>query len=213
MSLSRALTIALLLPALSACQLFKPTVNAPTDTRMQGSITQKDGQWHLQSCNATASYTLKLSNAVSDSLESLSRDTSGPLFTDLKGQITAPDSLTVNQLYRLQAEGHGCADPDFQRLLLRASGNEPFWSILQTPQGLIISQLGEASLALPYIEEQLPDGRYYLSTQANQQNLQLWITPKTCQDSMSGTVYHLSAQLQWNQQTLNGCAAFGALRD
>ncbi len=213
MLLSRALAIAVLIPALSACQLLKPAPSAPTDTRMQGSISQKEDQWHLQPCDSSQSYTLKLSSAASSSFENLSKDTGGSLFPDLTGQITAANILTVNQLYRLQTEGHGCTDPDFSRLQLRASGNEPFWSILQTPKGLILNQAGEPALALPYIEEQLPDGRFQISTQADQQNLQLWVTPQQCIDSMSGTVYHLSARLQLNQQTFQGCAAFGALRN
>ncbi len=213
MLLSRALAIAVLIPALSACQLLKPAPSAPTDTRMQGSISQKEDQWHLQPCDSSQSYTLKLSSAASSSFENLSKDTGGSLFADLTGQITAANILTVNQLYRLQTEGHGCTDPDFSRLQLRASGNEPFWSILQTPKGLILNQAGEPALALPYIEEQLPDGSFQISTQADQQNLQLWVTPQQCIDSMSGTVYHLSARLQLNQQTFQGCAAFGALRN
>lgn len=213
MLLSRTLAIAVLIPALSACQLLKPAPSAPADSRMQGSISQKEGQWHLQPCDSSQSYTLKLSSATSSSFDNLSKDTGGSLFADLTGQITAASTLTVNQLYRLQTEGHGCTDPDFSRLQLRASGNEPFWSILQTPKGLILNQAGEPALALPYIEEQLPDGRFQISTQANNQNLQLWITPQQCIDSMSGTVHHLSARLQLNQQTLQGCAAFGALRN
>lgn len=213
MLLSRALAIAVLIPALSACQLLKPAPSAPTDTRMQGSISQKEDQWHLQPCDSSQSYTLKLSSAASSSFENLSKDTGGSLFADLAGQITAANTFAVNQLYRLQTEGHGCTDPDFSRLQLRASGNEPFWSILQTPKGLILNQAGEPALALPYIEEQLPDGRFQISTQADQQNLQLWVTPQQCIDSMSGTVYHLSARLQLNQQTFQGCAAFGALRN
>ncbi len=213
MLLSRALAIAVLIPALSACQLLKPAPSAPTDTRMQGSISQKEDQWHLQPCDSSQSYTLKLSSAASSSFDNLSKDTGGSLFADLAGQITAANTFAVNQLYRLQTEGHGCTDPDFSRLQLRASGNEPFWSILQTPKGLILNQAGEPALALPYIEEQLPDGRFQSSTQTDRQTLQLWVTAPQCIGSMSGTVYHLSARLQLNQQTFQGCAAFGALRN
>lgn len=95
---------------------------------------------------------------------------------------------------------------------MRASGNEPFWSLLQTPKGLLLNQIGEETIALPYIEEQLPEGRFIISSQANHQDLQLWLTPSTCRDSMSGTIYHLTARLKLDQQVLHGCASFGAMR-
>ena len=213
MSLPRILTLALLVPALSACQSLKPSTNTATDTRLQGSITQENNQWRFQSCDASKNYSLQLPNSITEQLNRLHDDSSGVLFADIKGKISSPNTFTVSQLYRAQAGGYGCNDSNFQLLLLKANGNEPFWSILQTPKGLILNRPGETPLALPYIEEQLPDGRYYVSTQANQQKLQLWITPKTCTDSMSGALYHLSAQLQWNQQRFNGCAAFGAQRN
>lgn len=137
------------------------------------------------------------------------------IFADISAYIdTTTQHLIPTQRYRLQTQGPACNDPDLARLQLRASGNEPFWSILQTPRGLIFNQIDQASIALPYIEEEeLGNGRFYISSEANEQNLKLWITPKQCIDSMSGTLYHLQAKLQWNQETLTGCATFGGLRN
>lgn len=204
----------LLTITLSACQLFQSPVSpSQPGLRLQGTLTRTDGQWLLQTCATQERYIVRPSATLSEELNRLSTEAASTLFADMHGQIDSSQRyFTPTQRYRLQAEGHDCNDPDFARLLIRASGNEPFWSILQTPQGLIFNQVGEPALALPYIEEQLPDGRFSISTQANNQNLQLWITPQQCTDSMSGAVYHLSAQLQWNQQTLHGCAAYGALR-
>lgn len=201
--------------SLSACQLFKPTTTAaPETTRLQGTITQNNEQWQFQPCAAADSYRLQPSASLADELTRLLPEAGNGLFADLAGQLDETQRrFTPSQRYRLQTEGHACDDPDFARLQVRASGNEPFWSILQTSKGLVLNQPGEASIALPYIEEQLPDGRYSISSQANHQGLQLWLTPKTCMDSMSGAVYHLTARLKLNQQTLHGCAAFGALRN
>lgn len=211
----RILGLILLTASLSACQLFKTsTPDNQATSRMQGNLTQSNGHWLFKPCTQENSYTLKPSSALNAELNTLATDAPNALFADLRGNIdTAKNNFTPTQRYRLQAEGHDCNDPDFARLLIRASGNEPFWSILQTPRGLIFNPPGASAIALPYIEEQLPEGRFHISTEANNQKIELWITPEQCTDSMSGTVYHLSASLKWNKQTLHGCAAYGALRN
>lgn len=211
----RILSLILLTTALSACQFFKSTdITAPAALRLQGTLTHSNGQWLLHPCATEEYYSVRPSNALRIEFNTLITGAPNGLFADLSGQLDATQHyFTPSMRYRLQSEGHGCSDPDFPRLLIRASGNEPFWSILQTPAGLIFNQADTPALALPYLEEQMPDGRFHISTQANNQKLQLWITPQQCTDSMSGTVYHLRAQLQWNQQTLYGCATFGALRN
>lgn len=211
----RILGLILLTASLSACQLFKTSApDSQATSRMQGNISQSNGQWLFKPCTLEDNYILKPSATLSVELDTLTADINNGLFADLRGHIdTVKHNFTPTQRYRLQAEGHDCNDPDFARLLIRTSGNEPFWSILQTPRGLIFNPPGASAIALPYIEEQLPDGRFHISTQANNQKLQLWITSEQCIDSMSGTVYHLTASLKWNKQTLHGCAAYGALRN
>ncbi len=211
----RIISLVLLALALSACQSFTASsaITQPA-LRLQGNLTHNGENWLLQPCTVQENYTLELPTALDDEFKSLLAESPNGLFADLSGQLDNEQKhFSVSQRYRVQIEGYNCNDPGFERLLLRASGNEPFWSILQTPRGLIFNQIDQPTIALPYIEEQLPDGRFHISTQANNQNLQLWITPQRCTDSMSGSIYHLNTQLQWNQQTLQGCAAFGALRD
>lgn len=200
---------------LSACQLLQPAAsNQPASTRLQGTITQLNGKWLFQPCATQDSYILETSSALDDELRNLSSDSGSPLFADFSGVLDSNQThFTPRQRYRLLFAGHACDDPDFARLQIRASGNEPFWSILLSPQGLLLNQIDQASVALPYIEEQLADGRLIISSQANHQNLQLWLSPNTCTDSMSGAIHHLTARLQLDQQTYHGCAAFGALRD
>lgn len=209
------LSFILLAASLSACQLYAPKAIKPeSSTRLQGTVYHSQGQWVLQPCGSQNSYIIDPPSELSLELIPLLADSSNGIFADLNGRLnTAQQRFTPSQRYRLQAEGHGCDDPDFARLQLRASGNEPFWSILQTPRGLIFNQIDQPSIVLPYIEEQQSDGRFQISSQANNQNFDLWITPGQCTDSMSGTISHLHARLQWNQHTFNGCAAFGALRN
>ncbi|MNI83896.1 hypothetical protein D3C73_1407510 [compost metagenome] len=66
---------------------------------------------------------------------------------------------------------------------------------------------------MPFLEEQLPDGRFSLSTEANGQRVELWVAPQRCVDSMSGAVSHLSAELRVNGQTMRGCGYYGGSRN
>lgn len=211
----RTFGILALTASLSACQVFTAnTQSTEPSTRLQGALTYTNAQWLFQPCSSSDNYVLKPSQALSEELDMLRPEAPEGLFVDFSGHFDASkQSFTPTQRYRLQIEGHGCDDADFTRLLIRASGNEPFWSALQTPKGLILNLPGEPAVALPYIEEQLPGGQFNISSEANSQNLRLWISPQQCIDSMSGTVYHLTAKLQLNEQTLNGCATFGALRN
>ena len=68
-------------------------------------------------------------------------------------------------------------------------------------------------LALPYLEEQLPDNRLNFTSEANGQHLDLWLTPQRCVDSATGTVSHLSAELRLNGKLMRGCAWFGGARN
>ena len=120
-----------------------------------------------------------------------------PLFVDLRGwpqgstQADLDGEVRLDQVYRVQGEGLGCDEPGFDRLLLRPS---------------------EEPLALPYLEEQMPNGSLSLSSEANGQRLELWLTPEHCVDSMSGAVQHLSAELRLNGSVLRGCASYGGAR-
>lgn len=211
----RLCSLTLIAITLSACQFFQTAKDTATHSlRIQGTLSYGGDQWRFEPCTTQAHYRLVPSAEINEALKHHMTERTSGIFADLRGTLDRSQrTFSAQQLYRLQTEGHACNDSDFPRLLVRASGHEPDWSILQTPQGLIFNQADQPALVLPYIEEQLPDGRFYISSEANNQDLQLWITPQQCTDSMSGTLYHLSVRLQWNQQTLQGCAAYGALRD
>ena len=81
--------------------------------------------------------------------------------------------------------------------------------VVVTSKGLILSRPGQEDLALPYLEEDLLQGRRNFSSAANGQQLELWVAPQRCQDSMSGSVQHLSAELRLNGQVMRGCAYYG----
>ncbi len=211
-----------LLPLFAGCQLLTPEPVKPavTATRLQGNLRIDNEQAIFTPCKEQRHFLLTGSQAIplTEQASALFQEQK-ELFADLSGEMQANNSkqlngqIEVSRLYRLQGEGHGCDDLNFSRLLLRASGHEPEWNINVSDQGLVLERMGQPALALPYVEEQLPDGRFFISTAANGLNLSLWLHSTQCTDSMSGAIQHLSAELQIDDKVMRGCAAFGAERD
>lgn len=217
----RLRTYALLscLPLLGACQMLGSTPEANTSqTRVQGQLLADDsGQLRLQSCDHSQVFVVR--EGQSNLLYEVAQlgEKGVPLFVDLEGSVSSqnPEKLTASALYRLEREGRGCAgaDANERRLVLQAQGNEPFWRLQVQTQGLVLLRPDAEPLALPYVEEQLGENRYYFSSEANGQRLDLWVAPQRCIDSMSGTLYHLSAELRLGDQQYRGCASLGGGRN
>ncbi len=207
---------------LAGCQWLPWTSEAPQPkpVRVQGELVRTGEMLMLSPCGEERH--LLLLDAAQLGLEEaavrLQGDPARPLFADLGGQLDADPSgdglFAVERLYRLQAEGPGCGEADFKRLVVRASGNEPAWSLRVTTRGMVLERPDSAPLALPYLEESLPDGRLSFSSEADGQRVELWLTPGRCEDSMSGTLSHLQARLRLGKEApLEGCAALGGARD
>lgn len=218
MTATRALLLALI-PLFAGCQTLFGEDVPPTagGDRLQGVLTRQGDTWQLQPCSQMPA--LKVSDAqgmdLTEQAGTLLADGHAQLFTDVRGVLDLQQAtLTVTQLYRLQGEGPGCSDANFPRLVLRAGGHEPGWSVMINSQGLLLERPGKEALALPYLEEQLPGGQLAFSSEANQQQLQLWLAPQRCEDGATGALSHLSAQLRLGDgQVLRGCGYYGGARN
>ena len=212
-----------LLPLFAGCQMFSvynPKAAPVAPQRLQGELHLQQGQLLLRPCGEQRQLAV-----VNDGNSDLAREAGGliadghdQLFVDLLGQVGASKVTGVDgeirpsQVLRLQGEGPGCNEPGFERLLLRANGHEPDWSLGVSERGLVLLRTGQPPVALPYVEEQLPGGSFNLTSEANGQRLELWLAPQRCVDAMSGTVQHLSAELRLNGEVQRGCASFGGAR-
>ncbi|HBX57543.1 COG3650 family protein [Pseudomonas sp. UBA2684] len=222
MHASRTLLFALL-PLFASCQVFsdKPADDSAKHTRLQGELSRDAGQLLFRPCQEQRRFVISNDGATGIMRETaeLLRDGPGPLFADVRGRLAASQKagvdgqLTLSQVYRLQREGHACDDLNFKRTTLRAGGHEPGWNVTVSNQGLILNRPDQQPLALPYLEEQLPEGRFNLTSEANGQRVELWVAPQRCVDSMSGTVQHLSAELRLNGEVMRGCAYLGGARN
>ncbi|WP_439889196.1 COG3650 family protein [Pseudomonas sp. MBLB4123] len=222
MPTSRPLLFALL-PLFASCQVFESQpgdAGSAEQTRLQGELSQEDGQLLLRPCQEQRRFVIEdvgATDIMAEATELLAGG-SGPLFADVRGSLAASQQngvdgqLNLARIYRLQHEGRGCDDPNFKRSTLHASGQEPGWSVTVGAGGLMLERQGQAAQALPFLEERLPEGRLNLTSEANGQRLELWVAPQRCVDPMSGAVQHLAAELRLNGEVLRGCGYYGGAR-
>jgi len=223
MRAARSLLCVALLPLFAGCQLLdapRESASHAGQMRMQGELTAADGKLVFQPCQEQRRYIVNDSGGTSVLQQAASlADERGKLFADVRGHIVssaaagADSQLDLEQLYRLQRSGTACDDVDFKRLVLHAAGHGPEWSLKASGKGLVLERVGQPALAVPYVEEQLGDGRFDLSTEANGQKVELWVAPQRCVDSTSGSVQHMTAELRVNGVVQRGCAYFGGARN
>ncbi|SDV02671.1 COG3650 family protein [Pseudomonas mucidolens] len=222
MRVARTLALFALLPLFTACQLFDSEPAKPSLaglTRMQGELTAVGEKLLFQPCHDQRSYVVKDTGGTSILQEAASlAGQQDKLFVDLRGKFSGVASGTqgqvdLQQLYRVERSTSACDDPDFKRMILRANGHKPAWALNVTNKGMVLQREGQPPLPVPYVEEQLGDGRFNLTTEANGQHIELWVAPQRCIDKVSGSLQHMTAELRVNGQVQRGCAAFGGSRD
>ncbi|KQT66788.1 MULTISPECIES: COG3650 family protein [unclassified Pseudomonas] len=216
MRVARSIVLVTLLPMFAACQLFdgqRESVSHAGQTRMQGQLTAADGKLVFQPCQDQRQLVVNDIGGTSVLQEAATlADEQGKLFADVRGKVSG-DRLDLGQLYRVERSGTACDDPNFKLLILRAAGHGPEWNVKVSGKGMVIERDGQAPLAVPYVEEQLGDGRFNLSSEANNQRIELWVAPQRCVDSSTGSVQHMSAELRIDGQVQRGCGYFGGARN
>ena len=216
MRVARSLVLVALLPLFAACQLFdgsRESASHVGQTRLQGQLTAADSKLLFQPCNEQRSLVVNDTGGTSILQEAASlADDQGKLFADVRGRIDG-SRLDLEQLYRVERSGTACDDPNFKLLILRAAGHTPEWNVKVSGKGMVIDRAGQPPLAVPYVEEQLGDGRFNLSTEANNQHIELWVAPQRCVDGTTGAINHMSAELRINGQVQRGCGYFGGSRN
>jgi len=216
MRVARSLVVIALLPLFAACQLFdgqRESASHVGQTRMQGQLTAADGKLVFQPCQEQRQLIVNDIGGTSILQEAATlADEQGKLFADVRGKV-AGDRLDLTQLYRVERSGTACDDPNFKLLILRATGHGPEWNVKVSGKGMVIDREGQPPLAVPYVEEQLGDGRFNLSSEANNQRIELWVAPQRCIDSSTGSVQHMSAELRIDGQVQRGCGYFGGSRN
>lgn len=211
------------LPLFAGCQLLdapRQSASHAGQTRMQGELTAADGKLIFQPCQDPRRFVVHDTGGTSvlQQAATLAGD-QRKVFADVRGRIVPSASaggdsqLDLERLYRLAHSTSACDDIEFKRLTLVAAGHDPQWNLKASGKGLVLEREGQPPLAVPYVEEQLGDGRFNLGTEANGQKVELWVAPRRCVDSVTASVQHMSADLRVNGQVQHGCAYFGGARD
>jgi putative lipoprotein len=222
---ARSVLMFALLPVFAGCQLL-PSHTAQTSVstagmiRMQGTLSGDNGKLFFEPCNEQRRYAVtdKGNTGVLQEAASVV-DKNGKAFADVRGNFVASRAqgsdgqADVYQLYRVERPSAACEDPNFKRLTIHASGNGPKWNLNASGKGLVLERDGMEPFAVPYLEEQLPEGRFNLITDANDQHVELYVAPQRCVDPANGSVQHLTAELRVNGQVHRGCAYFGGMRN
>lgn len=222
---ARSVLIFALLPVFAGCQLLpSPPSDGKVSTagmiRMQGTLSGDGGKLFFQPCNEQRRYAV-VDGGNSGILQEAASvvDKSGKAFADVRGNFVAGKAAgsdgqaDVHQLYRVERPSGACEDPNFKRLTIHASGYGPKWNLNASGKGMVLEREGKAAFAVPYMEEQMPEGRFNLITDANDQHVELYVAPQRCVDPANGSVQHLTAELRVNGQVQRGCAYFGAMRN
>ncbi len=222
MRAARSLVLFALLPVFAGCQMFnsKPADSNAGLTRLQGELVSANGQLVFQQCVGQQRYVVRDSASttlVQDAADM--PDKPGKLFADIRGSFTSAKvpgtdgEVQLQQLYRLERSSSACQDPNFKQMTVHANGNGPAWEVQAGAKGMMLKRDGQPELALPFVEEQVGNGRFSLSTEANNQHIELWVAPQRCTDSANGSIQHLGAELRVNGQVQRGCGYFGGARN
>lgn len=221
----RTVFIFAMLPLFAGCQMLgksseEAAVSKAGWIRMQGNLTGDAGKLMFQPCNEQRRYLVQDGGNTGILQEAAPlADRSGKVFADLRGVFVASKAansdgqLDLRQVYRVERPDQACEDPNFKRLTLHVNGNKPAWNVNVSGKGMVIERQDKDAIAVPFVEEQLPDGRFSVSSEANGQTMELWVAPQRCVDSVNGSVQHLTAELRINGETVRGCGYYGGSRD
>lgn len=222
---ARSFALFALLPLFAGCQMIssQPAADAVSTAgmiRMQGTLSGDGGKLFFEPCNEQRRYAVVDSGNTGILQETASVvDKTGKAFADVRGNFVASKAkgsdgqASVYQLYRVERPSAACEDANFKRLTIHASGTGPKWNLNASGKGMVLEREGKDAFAVPYLEEQLPEGRFNLITDANDQHVELYVAPQRCVDPVNGSVQHLTAELRVNGRVQRGCAYFGGMRN
>ena len=143
------------------------------------------------------------------------------LYTELRGHLGPSPStgfaaeyekqLTVLELRRAARETRGCEE-NLKGIVLRASGNEPFWNITISTNEIIFSEWDKPKIVFPHVPPSVSGNRcvYFSRTlEPTPYGIEIVIDEKPCIDSMSGEYFSFAAQVSLDGRQYMGCAREG----
>lgn len=203
---------------------------APVDPAAESSLSIKRGiamlttdSRTLRLCGESVDLWLAGEGDELDAIYSrLAGEPGAALYIEARGErTTTPQGTVIPATYAqtflleqvlfaaLPGEGGACAAgaPAWR---VRASGNEPFWSVEITAERMLLREPEPAMpLDLPVTESQDSEGTVTYRAAGESHVLELVVAAQACSDSMSGAYFAYSAEGRLDGRELRGCARLG----
>jgi putative lipoprotein len=219
----RAIACPLFLVALTGCERTADDASieqtiAPHAARLWGNVVIGHEVRALTECGTETGIWLtdRTDGDLAATYEGLATGPYEPVFMALEGRREpAPETgfgadydgaFTVERVLRAEREGFGCA-LDLAGVLFRATGNEPSWQLTVRDDAVSFASMsaGTRQFDNPVLT-QMEDA---VRVRAGDDDLLVEIEDRRCTDSMSGSVYALSAAVRLDGSVYRGCAVEG----
>jgi putative lipoprotein len=204
-------------PAAVAPEPAAPVQEFPADLalgRFRGqAVLGKDG-YGLTVCGDTRQLIVGFKPEAQAVLDEFLKGGAKEFFLDGWGTTDAQARPQFDKIERIYTEGPGCDEKDLGLSLFRARGNEPFWSVDVGPAGVKVQRPDQPELVAEYQPlEKLDGGGRKFAGKTDAGDVELVLTPGTCKDGMSDTVYGWNASLKVGATEYKGCAFSGLMSE
>ena len=208
----------------SAAAASKPADDVPAGSTGRGTLVLAADQKVFKPCGADREFWVNdvTNGDLATVYEKLAGGPGKPLFVDVRGVLEQPPKtgagssyprvLRVVELRRADPAGAGCRE-NLRHFELRAWGDDPFWRVDVSRNGIIWSSYSApSSVAFPYGPPRR-DGatiRYAaVRDGAERHELDLLMKPGRCTDARTGAVTWLTVEARLDGRALRGCAYEG----
>jgi putative lipoprotein len=224
------LTVTLLAGACTAAAQTAPaapakaTEDVPAGSTGRGTLVLSGDQKVFKPCGADREFYVNDATGgdLAQVYERLAGGAGKPLFVDVRGVLEQPPKtgaaaayprvLRVVELRRADPGGAGCRE-NLRFFELRAWGDDPFWRVDVSRNGIIWSSYGApSSLAFPYGPPRRDGGaiRYAaVRDGAERHEIELVMKPGRCVDPRTGALTWLTVEARLDGRSLRGCAYEG----
>ncbi len=164
----------------------------PTEIRLlTGSIVRVDQGWTMTSCDQSTTWT------IIDSIRNLDNPVG---FGSVYAKGSTDTDWTIEHVNYLPFEGFDC-QYDWDGVLWRAAGNEPFWMAELTEDGLSILLPGSDMWVVPV---EIAPGPVFMGP-----GVMLRFAEETCADTMVDSLFGWTTELTLGDETYLGCGFEG----
>jgi uncharacterized membrane protein len=191
-----------------------PTAPPEIASRFRGqAVMGKDG-YGITVCGDSQQRIASFSPEAQAALDRFVAGGAKEFFLDGWGTNDANGRPHFTSIERIYSEGPGCDEKDISLSLFRARGNEPFWSVDVTPSGVVVERPDVQPITFEYQPlEKTADGARRFVSESPEGKIDLTLTPGSCSDGMSDTVYGYTAVAKVGDQELKGCGFSGLVSE